>query len=136
MGRRWQRNRNDSGSLFASVFILALGSGCCLFTVAALSPGSLPTAVWTVGGIAGSFTLLVILQRSGRLPSTDLSFLLTSLKQRRDDGAADYQPRKAVSERQGPTGTNRPISAEEVHEIKVTSANTWVPAQSRTGKRK
>jgi len=136
MGRRWQSNRNDSGSLFASVFILALGSGCCLFTVAALSPGSLPTTIWTLSGIVGCFMVLVVLQRFGKLPSTDLNFLLMSSKNRRTDGAADYQPRKATPERRGPTGTNRPISAEEVHEIKVTSANTWVPAQSRTGKRK
>lgn len=132
MGRRFQSNRNDSGSLLASVFILALGGGSCIFTVAAMSPQSLPTALWTVGGVVGAFLLLVILQRFGKLPQTDLSFLLTAQKNRRDDGAADYMPRKANEHPSGsPTGTNRPISAEEAHEIKLTSANTWVPAPSR-----
>jgi hypothetical protein len=136
MGRRGHGSRNDAGSLLASVFILALGGGCSLFTVAAMSPSSLPMAMWTVGGIVGAFIVFVVLQRFGKVPSADLSFILSSRRNNKDDGLADYQPRKAGDSRPVVSGTNQPISAEEVHEIKVTSANTWVPANSASGRRK
>lgn len=136
MGRRWQSNRNDAGSLLAAVFIVALGCGSCLFTVAAMSPGSLPAAIWTLSGIAGLFLVIVVLQRFGKLPKTDLSFLLSAQKNRRDDGARSYEPRKAGGNSTPSAGTNQPISAEEAHQIKVTSANTWVPSQSRSGRKK
>lgn len=131
MGKRWNNNRNDSGSLLAAIFILALGAGTCLFTVAAMSPHSLPTAALVIGGISGGFMVFVILQRYGKLPGMDLSFLLTSSKNRRDDGLTDYEPKLVKSKHAPVTGVNRPISAEEAHEIKVTSANTWVPAPSK-----
>ena len=136
MGRRGHGNRNDAGSLLASVFILALGGGCSLFTVAAMSPASLPTAMWTVGGIIGAFMVFVILQRFGKVPSGDMGFILSSRRNKRDDGLAEYEPRKAGDPRPIVVGTNQPISAAEVHEIKVTSANTWVPANSASGRRK
>ena len=136
MGRRGHGNRNDAGSLLASVFILALGAGCSLFTVAAMSPASLPTAMWTVGGIVGAFMAFVILQRFGKAPNVDMGFILSSRRNKRDDGLADYEPRKAGDRQHSIVGTNQPISAAEVHEIKVTSANTWVPANSASGRRK
>lgn len=131
MTRRWRSNRNDAGSMLASVFILTLGAGCALFTVAAMSPESLPAALWTVGSIVGGFIVIVILHRFGKLPKADLGFLVSSQKNRRDDGAADYLPRKAGEGRITAPGTNRPISAEEAQELKVTSPNTWVPSRSR-----
>lgn len=137
MGKRGRSSRNDSGSLLAAVFILAMGAGCCLFTVSVMSPSSLFAASCTVGVVIGGFLILVILQRFGKLPQNSLSFLVTSQRSRRDDGAADYQPRK-VGEGQDQTshgGTNRPISAEEAHDIKVTSLNTWVPSPGRGRKK-
>ena len=131
MTRRWRSNRNDAGSLLASVFILALGSACALFTVAAMSPGSLAAASWTIGSVVGAFIVFIVLQRFGKLPKTDLGFLLSSHRNRPDDGAADYQPRKVVERRIVAQGTNQPISVEEVQELKITSLNTWVPAKSR-----
>ena len=136
MGRRGHGNRNDAGSLLASIFILALGAGCSLFTVAAMSPSSLPTAMWTVGGIIGAFMAFVILLRFGKVPNADLGFILSSRRNKRDDGLSGYEPRKARDSRPIVSGTNQPISAAEVHEIKVTSANTWVPANSASGRRK
>jgi len=136
MTRRWRSNRNDAGSLLASVFILTLGAGCALFTVAAMSPQSLPIALWTVGSIVGIFLVIVILQRFGKLPRTDLGFLVSSQRNRRDDGASDYLPRKVGEGRITSAGTNRPISAEEAQELKVTSPNTWVPARGRRDRSK
>ncbi|MFO0976907.1 MAG: hypothetical protein U0996_10955 [Planctomycetaceae bacterium] len=131
MSRRFQSGRGDSGSLLASLFILALGGAGCLFTVAAMAPSSLPWAMGAVGGVFAIFVLFVVLQRFGKTPGTSLGFLLSARRNTRDDGLKDYEPRKAGDRRTAPAGTNRPISAEEAHEIRVTSANTWVPAKGR-----
>lgn len=134
MGRRFRSNPDDSGSLLASMFIIALGAGCCLFTVVAMSPSSMPVALWIGGGIMSVFVIIIVMQRFGRIPQGSLSFLLSSSRNRRDDGARDYEPRKVADGRSQSVGTNRPITAEEAHQIKVTSPNTWVPAASRRKK--
>lgn len=131
MGRRFQSNRGDSGSLLASLFILALGGAGCLFTVAAMAPSSLPWAAGSVGGVFAVFVIFIVLQRFGKGPGTSLGFLLSSRRNTRDDGLKDYEPRKAGDQRSSSAGTNRPISAEEAHEIRITSSNTWVPAKGR-----
>lgn len=131
MAKRFSNNRNDAGSLLASIFILTLGCGSCLFLVAAMSPDSLGiTACW-LGGIFAVFATLVVLQRFGKIPDGSLSFLLSTSRNRRDDGLKDYQPRIAGKSRSATMlGTNQPISAKDAHEIQITSANTWVPANS------
>ncbi len=136
MAKRWQHGRNDSGSLLASVIIITLGSGGCLITVSAMSPQSMPTAIWAISGMMAIFLVFVILQRFGKAPQADMSFLLASRKNMRNDGMADYEPRKIGEGRSSQSGINRPISAEEAHEIQVHSPNTWVPAQSRGDRRK
>lgn len=127
MGKRWQNHRNDAGSLLAALFITTLGAGSCLFTVAAMSPESLPTAAAVLGTIVGLFYLWVILQRFGKLPGLDMGFLLSASRNHRDDGLNEYEPRLRKS-RSLPKVENRPITAEEAHQIKITSPNTWVPA--------
>jgi hypothetical protein len=131
MAKRFSNNRNDAGSMLASIFILTLGCGSCLFLVAAMSPESLGmTACW-IGGIFTIFATLVVLQRFGKIPNGSLSFLLSSSRNRRDDGLKDYEPRIAGKSRSTMiVGTNEPISAKDAHEIQITSANTWVPANS------
>lgn len=137
MPKRFHHNRNDSGSLLASVFILALGSGCCLFLVSAMSPASFAMTAWGLGGALSVFLTLIVLQRFGKFSNTNLGFLFSSSRNRRDDGAADYEPRIAGQSRSSSmVGTNQPISAKEAHEIKVTSANTWVPAKSGRNRKK
>jgi len=137
MPKRFHHNRNDSGSLLASVFILALGSGCCLFLVSAMSPKFFAMTAWGLGGALSVFLTLIVLQRFGKIPNTNLGFLLSSARNRRDDGVADYEPRIAGQSRSSSAvGTNQPITAKEAHEIKVTSANTWVPAKSGRNRKK
>ena len=137
MPKRFHHNRNDNGSLLASVFILALGSGCCLFLVSAMSPTSFAMTAWGLGGALSVFLTLIVLQRFGKMPNANLGFLFSSARNRRDDGAADYEPRIAgQSQSSSVVGTNQPISAREAHEIKVTSANTWVPAKSGRNQKK
>jgi hypothetical protein len=129
MARRWQRGQNDSGSLLASIFIIALGSGCCLFTVAAMAPDSMPIAIWTVAGLLVVFLVLLFLQRYGK-GSLSLAFFVTSSKNRRDDGLRDYEPQIIGERKPMFEGNKQPITAAEAHEIRVSSANTWVPARS------
>ena len=137
MPKRFHHNRNDNGSLLASVFILALGSGCCLFLVSAMSPTSFAMTAWGLGGALSVFLTLIVLQRFGKMPNANPGFLFSSARNRRDDGAADYEPRIAGQSRSSSVvGTNQPISAREAHEIKVTSANTWVPAKSGRNQKK
>ena len=137
MPKRFHHKRNDAGSLLASVFILALGSGCCLFLVSAMSPASFAGTAWGLGGALSVFLTLIVLQRFGKMPNTNLGIQFSSARNRRDDGAADYEPRIAGQTRSSSTvGTNQPISAKEAHEIKVTSANTWVPAKSGRNRKK
>jgi len=131
MSKRFSNNRNDAGSLLASIFILTLGAGCCLFLVAAMSPASLGTTACWLGGIFSAYLTLVVFQRFGKIPKGNLSFLLSSSRNRRDDGIKDYEPRIAGKSRSTTMlGTNQPISAKDAHEIQITSANTWVPANS------
>ena len=131
MAKRFGNNRNDAGSMLASIFILTLGCGCCLFLVAAMSPASLGTTACWLGGIFAAYLTLVVFQRFGKLPNANLSFLLSSSRNRRDDGLKDYEPRiSGKSQSKETLGTNQPISAKDAHEIQITSANTWVPANS------
>ena len=137
MPKRFHHKRNDSGSLLASVLILTLGSGCCLFLVSAMSPASFAGTAWGLGGALSVFLTLIVLQRFGKMPNTNLGFQFSSARNRRDDGAADYEPRIAGQTRSSSiVGTNQPISAKEAHEIKVTSPNTWVPAKSGRNRKK
>ncbi len=131
MGKRGHNGNKQDGSMLASVFILTMGGGCCLFTVAALYPQSFTLAASIIGGVGAVFIIFAVLQRTGRLPSNTLSFLFVSTKNKRDDGANDYLPRRATDSRPMIQGTNRPISADEAHEIRVTSPNTWVPSPAK-----
>ncbi|MEI7702769.1 MAG: hypothetical protein WCK86_23435, partial [Planctomycetia bacterium] len=55
MGRRFYSNRNDSGSLLASLFILVMGLGSCFFVVAAMAPNSVPMAAFALGSVFALF---------------------------------------------------------------------------------
>jgi len=137
MARRFHSKRNESGSMLAAVFIITLGVGGCLFVVSAMSPESFVSAAWVLGGVLAAFLALTFWFRFGKTQNSSFGFLLSSTRNRRDDGVQDYEPRIAgQSQLSAVTGTNQPITAQEVHEIRVTSANTWVPAKSGRGKKK
>ncbi len=137
MARRFQHNRKEAGSLLASVFITVLGFGGCLFVVSALSPESFLRAASILGGVLAAFLTLIVMFRFGKRPDSSLGFLYSSERNRRDDGVANYEPRIANQPRASTAaGTNQPITAKEVHEIQLTSANTWVPASSGRRRKK
>lgn len=131
MARRYRGSRDDSGSLLAAVLITILGTLFCVITTAALAPESL----WLVGSIAAGpavcLVVLTVLQRFSRGRGAGLSFFGKASRSFRDDGVREYQPRKVTARPTVVSGSNRPITAEEARDIRLTSASTWIPARGR-----
>jgi hypothetical protein len=128
MRRRSQRGRNDSGSLLAATFVVALGAGCTVFVILAATPQD---SLWVMGGIvAGMAALLtcVMLLRFGKMPSLGLNFWSIRFTNHRDDTAAGKYTPRIRKNKHRVEGANQPITASEAKEIQQTSANTWVPA--------
>jgi hypothetical protein len=119
--------------------IITMGFGACVFTVAAMSPNSVPQAVAVLAVIAALFFGFTFWHRYGKGGSFSLGFLLNSRRNRRDDGLKDYEPRVAgrdAAQSATMQGTNRPITAEEAHDIRISCDNTWVPASGRRSRNK
>lgn len=131
MARRSRSSRDDSGSLLAAVLITILGTLFCVITTAAVAPESL----WLVGSIAAGpavcLVLITILQRFSRVRGSGLSFFGRASRSFRDDGVREYHPRKATARPTAFSGGNQPITAEEARDLRLTSANTWIPARGR-----
>ena len=138
MGRKWKRERDDSGSMLATIIIIVLGTVLCCFLCLLDSSAF---AHWMLLLLPTS-ALVVIVQiaryrygRSGHAggASSGLSFWNLLARNPPDDGlAAQYRPRVVQSGRSlAPSGLQQPITAQEAHELRTTSANTWVPSQGR-----
>ena len=134
MGRKWRSsNKNDLGSTLAACIVIVIGTGFCLLL--ALAGGDNDKTPWMVGGVctvAVAFFGFIIWLRNGHA-GNNLSFWLSLKRNPRDDGlASQYRPRKVPTSRSTmPEGANQPITAEEVHEIRVTSSTAWVPTKDR-----
>lgn len=137
MGRRWQNNRNDAGSLLASTFVVALGSGVTVFMLVGLAPRENWKLAATIGGSGFVLMLFIFWMRFSRTPGGSLGFWsIFGRSHREDHMAGDYLPRKVADGKSSmPASDHRPITAEEVREIQVTSPNTWVPTKTRHGGR-
>lgn len=134
MGRSWKYRRDDGGSMLATIIVIVCGSGLgCFLAMAADS------SEWLQAGIAVA-ALIAIVQivryRYLRNTSTRLGLFFFIQKHPNDDGiAAQYRPRKIRDRRsENQNGSNKPITAEEAHQIQVTSANTWVPTKATAEK--
>lgn len=136
MSKRWQNNRNDAGSLLASTFVIALGSGVLIFLVVALSADLSPYFLGLMGLVATAFITTIILQRFGRGRTGSMSFWSMFGQSHREDGlACNYRPRKIRGRNDGDAEVPRPIHAEEVRQIQETSSSTWVPSRGKSGGR-
>ena len=136
MSKRWQNNRNDAGSLLASTFVVALGSGCVVFLVVALSADFSPFFLGLMGLIATALFATIILQRLGRGRTGSMSFWSMFGQSHREDGlACNYRPRKIRGRADVDAEVPRPIHAEEVRQIQETSSSTWVPSRGKNGGR-
>lgn len=137
MSRRSHNTRNDAGSLLATTFVFAIGSGCVIFLLAAMAQ---PTSVLygVIGSLAAAFLMAMIGRRLIHAPAGSLQFWNVFSRSHRNDGlACQYEPRlmRGKNRRSSDAAPMRPILAEEVREIQQCSNNTWVPARCRSGGR-
>lgn len=130
MGKRWGHRRDDGGSMLATVIVIFGGAALCTL-IAMLAP---KRSEWLIGGvitIAILFVATVIRMRYSSGGGSSLGFWFSLKSNPADDGiAGQYRPRKVKNRAdEAPSGTQRPITAQEVRDIKDTSANTWVPSR-------
>lgn len=126
-----RRHRNDLGSVFAASVVTVLGAAIStiLFTVG--SPDSSP---WLVGLIIVPAVLFLAALVGVRWPrlGTRLDFWHTVFRGRAGaDHGLDYEPHPVRREAVKIVGQRKPITAEEVREIQLLSANTWVPVRGQ-----
>ncbi|MCH2203477.1 MAG: hypothetical protein MK102_16040 [Fuerstiella sp.] len=131
MSKRQRKHRNDLGSLFAASFTVVLGAGiaCAMFAV-----GTRDTSSWFIVLIICSAAMMLAAIIGIRWPNvrTGLAFWHTTFRTRaKTDRSVDYQPCPIDRERMGTPGRQKPITADEVREIRLLSGNTWVPSRSR-----
>jgi len=134
MSKKWFHRRDDAGSMLATVIVIGLGAGLCSFLALA---GTSSSFDWIVLAVLVAALLIlggVTTYRYFRNEDPSLGFWNAVARNHREEGlAAQYRPQKAenVQEMES-VNPNKPITADEVHDIQVTSSNTWVP--SRGGK--
>lgn len=131
MMKRQRKHGNDSGSLFAASFTVVLGSGisCIMFAAAAREVSS-----WFMALILCSAVMFLAMLVVIRWPNlgTGLEFWCAAFRPRtRTDHTVDYQPCPIDRKRTVPPARQKPITADEVREIRLLSGNTWVPSRSR-----
>ncbi|HIF01366.1 MAG TPA: hypothetical protein EYG03_02325 [Planctomycetes bacterium] len=133
MPKKWFHSRDDAGSMLATVIIVGLGTGLCSFLGLAFTSSAYDWIVIAVLATALLMLGLLTSYRYFRNEGPSLGFWNAVARNHREEGlAAQYRPRK-VQEGQEKTQVdpNKPITADEVHEIQVTSASTWVPSGGR-----
>jgi len=118
--------------MLATVIVIACGAGMCCF-LCLLDTSQLGN--WMVGGILGGALLtigLIVRYRYVRHSSLGLGFWHSVHRNSNDDGiAAQYRPRLVQNNPdRATTGTNSPITAEQAHELQITSSRTWVPTKA------
>lgn len=136
MARRWGKRHDDGGSMLASVLITILGTGLCCF-LCLLEPSDFSDLMLMVLPATALLAITVIVfLRYGQGDSGSLKFWHSAASNHYDDSiAAQYRPRKVEDSRSNaPAGSNKPITAEEAHDIQTTSANTWVPSKTHVKK--
>jgi hypothetical protein len=131
MARKWFHRRDDAGSMLATVIVVGLGAGLCSFLALA---GTSSTFDWIVLAVmvAALFALGgVTSYRYYRNEDPNLGFWNAVARNHREERlAAQYRPRKVENVDEAVAADpNKPITADEVHEIQVTSSNTWVPSR-------
>ena len=138
MPRNWKPRRDDAGSMLASVIIIVGGAGVCAFIAGTSSSDASAAMLGFVVTAAVFLITFIIWFRYGRRSENGLRFWLSLSRNHREDGiAAQYRPRKVRDKSaETPVGTNQPITAEEVHDIQESSANTWVPTRHRQSRQR
>ena len=130
MARKFRRNRSDGGSMLATMIIIAFAAILCSWIVLIAET---EFRDWLILGIiVGSILSMCALlkYRYGGLQENSLAFWKSAFSNHSDDGlASSYRPQKLKnSHSKSGQSENRPASAEELRDIRESSANTWVPA--------
>ena len=129
---KFRRNhRNDLGSVFAVSFITVLGTGICCTLYAVAAP---TVSLWFLALIMTPAALCLAALVGVRWPrmGTGLEFWHAVFRSRAEaDRGVDYQPRRIDPEPISSAGQQKPITADEVRDIRLMSTNTWVPTRSR-----
>lgn len=126
-----RRHRNDLGSIFAASVITVLGTGtsCAIYAVGSSNDS------WLLQALIIAPALLFLSALIGvcwpKLGS-GLEFWGAVFRSRADpDHGIDYQPRRRDPEPVHASGQQKPITANEVREIRLLNNNTWVPSRTR-----
>jgi len=131
MRKQRRKHRDDLGSVFATSVIVVMGGGVCAMVFAAGAPNA---PEWLHPAILGGAGLLLVAFLAVRIPrgSTGLEFWNSLHQDRREhDKPIDYTPEPIQRKQGGRIGQQKPITAEEVREIRLNSSNTWVPSKER-----
>lgn len=131
MGRHWKYRRDDGGSMLATIIVIVGGCGLCWFIAVSANAFQLQAGISMIALIA---VVQLIRLRYGKSNGTRLNIFNAIQRNPYDDSAAaQYRPVKIKDRRaESSAGSNRPITAEEAHQIQINSANTWVPGKSTT----
>lgn len=129
MGRHWKYRRDDGGSMLATIIVIVGGCGLCWFIAVSANAFQLQLGISVAAVIA---VVQLVRLRYGKSGHAGLSIFNAIQRNPYDDSAAaQYRPVKIKDRRsESPTGNNKPITAEEAHQIQVNSANTWVPGKA------
>ncbi|MCP4783115.1 MAG: hypothetical protein GY903_25365 [Fuerstiella sp.] len=133
MPKNWFHRRDDAGSMLATVIVVGFGAGLSSFVGLALASSAYDWIVIAVVATALLMLGLLTSYRYFRNEEANLGFWNAVARNHREEGlASQYRPRKVEDgEEKEPVDPNKPITADEVHEIHVTSSNTWVPSSGR-----
>tara|TARA_B100001939_G_C16497558_1_gene428150 strand:- start:124 stop:540 length:417 start_codon:yes stop_codon:yes gene_type:complete len=133
MGRKIQRD--DAGSMLATVLVIIAGTMLLVFicAVANSDAGAILMGV-TVGLAVLSLMALVWYRYFRDHGNNSLELSLSIARNKPDDGIAahQYEPRLVKNRHDEAEGTNQPITADEAHELRISSANTWVPSRNKS----
>ena len=138
MAKKWQHRRNDFGSMLATAVVIGVGAGLCCFVCLADSSDFGVILSLAVVMVALFMLFGITWYRYSQSGGQSLVFWHAVARNNREDGlAAQYRP-QIVNDRgaQQPVGTNKPITASEARELRVTSSRTWVPSRTASQKQK
>lgn len=118
--------------MLATIIVIVCGTGLCWFIAVSANAFQLQIGISIVAFVA---VVQVIRLRYGRPSDGKLSIFNSIQRNPYDDNAAaQYRPVKIKDGHSDSATTNKPITAEEAHEIQTSSANTWVPGKATAQK--
>ncbi|MEO2014567.1 MAG: hypothetical protein ABGZ53_09350 [Fuerstiella sp.] len=130
MAKKLFHRHDDAGSMLATVIVVGLGAGLCSFLGLAATSSAFDWIVMAVLATALLMLGLLTSYRYFRNEDPNLGFWNAVARNHREEGlAAQYRPRKVEdNQEKTPVDPHKPITADEVHEIQITSSRTWVPS--------